>query len=290
MNTKSNLPETSGKSRLVRPRYSPGLMLQDDDLTQAVDYARDLNRLMFKALLGCGVICGFELTVDKRCGVLTFHIGAGIALDCYGDPIHVPDPQAIPFDPSCGNNNPTDIWVIVRRREYCCAPRDAVCMPEDDESTAVCTRVRDGFEIRLVEDRPECACACPDAPRTTEPAPNDYPPAEGSAAAAGGARKKAARASNPAMAAAPPAAENEALVQGKEQPVYADPKNDCYREHYAGSCACGCNSDWVVLGRFLKINQENASYPQDGDHSVRRFIRPVLMRDPLPPQLAAKTE
>ncbi len=281
MNTKSNLPETSGKSRLVRPRYSPGLMLQDDDLTQAVDYARDLNRLMFKALLGCGVICGFELTLDKRCGVLTFHVGAGIALDCHGDPIHVPDPQAIPFDPSCSNNNPTDIWVIIRRREYCCAPRDAVCMPEDDESMAVCTRVRDGFEIRLVEERPECACACPEKTSEAEPAPTGGQPAESAAASA--AKKRAARTPN-AAAAVPPAT-------ATEPPVYVDSSNPCYAGHYAGNCACGCNSDWVVLGRFLKINQENASYPQDGDYSVRRFIRPVLMRDPLlPPQPAAKTE
>jgi hypothetical protein len=51
-------PENSMKGSLIRPTYSPGLLLEDDDLTAGVSYTRGLTQLLFRSLFGCGVICG----------------------------------------------------------------------------------------------------------------------------------------------------------------------------------------------------------------------------------------
>src|SRR5687768_4896591 len=150
-----------GQSTLVRPRFSPGLLLRDDDLRVGVDYTRELSRLLFRSLFGCGVVCGLEVERSLVCGKLKILINAGVALDCEGDPIHVPRPVEIVLDPSCGKEIPDQIWVILCRTEKCCAPRSAACGCDDDDTASVCTREQDGFEIRIVgENRQGCACAC----------------------------------------------------------------------------------------------------------------------------------
>src|SRR6266545_2269266 len=117
----------TGNSNLLRPRFSPGLLLRDDDLNQSVDYTRDLSRLLFRSLFGCGVVCGLVVKAVFDCGKLIVTVGQGVALDCHGDPIHVPEPQPIPIDPSCGVEIPRKAWVVIRRTEKCCAPRPAAC-------------------------------------------------------------------------------------------------------------------------------------------------------------------
>jgi hypothetical protein len=60
-----------------------------------------------------------------------------------------------------------------------------------------------------------------------------------------------------------------------------DPNHPCYRDHYQGKCDCnagedcGCCCECVLLAQLDK-NEEEWTV----DHSVRRFVRPVLMRDP----------
>lgn len=260
MNTHSKLPEVIGKALLVRPRYSPGLMLQDDDLTQAVDYVRELSRLMFKTLFGCGVMCGFRVRLEEKCGKLYVIVDEGVAMDCHGDPIQMPEPQRIPLDESCGVDIPDQFWIIIRRREYCCAPRDVACAPEEDDTAAVCTRVRDGFEIRLVKEAPVTACSCikDDDGRNGK----------------GGRKDLEQRGTT------------EQWTEGADErrrTIYADPEDPCYRDHYLGECVCGCESDWVVLARIYTVKRDgddrNQQTDRKVDHSVRRFIRPVLMRD-----------
>ncbi|MEI9852768.1 MAG: hypothetical protein WDN24_20060 [Sphingomonas sp.] len=55
--------------QIERPLYAPGLILQDSDLTAAVDYTRELNRLLFRTLFGCGVICGLRVGIREDCGL-----------------------------------------------------------------------------------------------------------------------------------------------------------------------------------------------------------------------------
>ena len=54
----TTLSSIKGTSTLVRPKFGPGMLLQADDLDSLTTYTRELNRLMFRSLFGCGVVCG----------------------------------------------------------------------------------------------------------------------------------------------------------------------------------------------------------------------------------------
>src|SRR5262245_26027931 len=100
-------------SSLVRPKYSPGLLLQDDDLTAAVSYTRNLSRLMFRTLFGCGVLCGLRVHPPTlECGKLCFDIDKGNALTCLGDPVEVGAAQQLCID-TCETPLPCRIWLAV---------------------------------------------------------------------------------------------------------------------------------------------------------------------------------
>jgi hypothetical protein len=257
----ASVNSVKGTSSLVRPRFEPGMLLQHEDLEQMSTYSRDLNRLMFRSLFGCGVVCGLVVRTDQNCGKDTIVVGAGLALDGCGDPIQVPKDQPLTIDEHCDPNLTGPLWVLLCRSSRCCAPRTAICSPDDEDPSSVCTREREGYEIRIVRKLPACACACP---------PKDIvipvPQAQGEAQA------------------------NAMLVNGAggtdDHCLCVDPTLPCYQDHYAGICACccddctggACNCDCVVLAR-LDPGLEDGM-PWVADHSVRRFVRPVLMRDP----------
>jgi len=156
MNDSSKLPQVNGASQLVRPSYSPGLMLQDDDLRQAVDYTRDLSRLLFKNLFGRGVICGFDVTIEAGPCHGQVVIQPGVAIDGNGDPVELRDPQRIDL----GTDTPAEMWITIRRRDIHCLKRDLACAADDDDTAMVTTRIRDGYEIRLMRTSPNMACSC----------------------------------------------------------------------------------------------------------------------------------
>jgi len=259
MNANANIIDpVRGTSDLVRPRFSPGLLLRDDDLNAGVDYTRDLSRLLFRSLFGCGVICGLDVTVELLCGKLRVTVAPGVALDGMGNPIHVPAPKTVTVDPTCGQSLPPLVWVTLCRTEKCCAPRSTVCgCDEEEDSAAVCTREQDGFEIRLRKDKPDdCACLCPEQrlPDTSAAAKER---------------------------------------EGEGDCACADPCG-CHKDHYAGKCSCSCcDPDCVVLAVLADPTRDERTSPKDREqaerdgaswsvnHSVRRFIRPVLMRDPI---------
>jgi hypothetical protein len=256
-------------SRLVWPHYSPGLLLQDDDLTTGVVYTRELSRLMFRTLFGCGVMCGLVVRPEERCCKLHLVVDKCFALDCRGDPVYVPERQHITVDP-CETDVPAELWVVLRRFDKCCAPRTAVCSPEDDEAASVCTRVRDGYEIRVLPERPECSCGCagkdaaPEGPGTdSESEFSVYSDTTGAAKGQGTVKQEG----------------DAGETGGANACKCVDPALDCYREHYAGECCECCDCEWIVLARVR--NDGSKDEPNwIADHSVRRFVRPVLMRDP----------
>jgi hypothetical protein len=231
MTTESKL-RASGNTQLVRPRYSAGLMLQDDDLTQAVDYARELNRLMFRSMLGCGVVCGLKVTLQKKGNCTAIHIAPGLALTGCGDPIHVSTEQIIPLDHAC-EEVADKLWVVIRRTDYFCMPRDLACSSDEDAGDTVYTRLRDGFEILLEkgETARKGACGC------TKP---------------------------------------------KDEKDAPKAQKECYQQHTKGECECDCSSEWVVLGLVDKISSSTEGQ-RDADHSVRRFVGPMIMLDPALP-------
>ncbi len=234
-----------GTSTLVRAKFGPGMLLQHEDLEQLNLYTRDLNRLLFRSLLGCGVVCGLVVGTKVNCGKVTVTVESGLALDCQGDPIHVPQAQTVVLDEKCNPEMPGCVWVILCGTQKCCSPRTSMCSSDDDESASVCTRERSGFQICLVRSRPRCTCSC------AEPGPNDVP-------------------------------------QGVPDDACwcVNPEHPCYKDHYLGKCGCdcedcaNCDCDCVLLARLDRLD-DNPEHPVwKADHRVRRFIRPMLMRDP----------
>ncbi|MET4023189.1 hypothetical protein [Bradyrhizobium sp. S3.2.12] len=245
MNTNNQpLATAKGTSTLARAKFGSGMLLQHDDLEQLNVYTRELNRLMFRSLFGCGVVCGLVVGTEVACGKVNVTVGSGLALDCQGDPIYVPKPQSIVLDEQCKPDIPTPLWVVLCGTEKCCAPRTSMCASDEDETTSVCTRERDGFEIRIVRTRPKCTCSCP------EPNPKDR---------------------------------TQSLLDDACKCV--NPEQECYVDHYAGKCGCDCEDcaqcdcDCVLLARLDRSGDHDRPV-WTPDHRVRRFVRPVLMRDP----------
>jgi hypothetical protein len=226
-----------GLSTLVRPKFGPGMLLQHEDLEQLNVYTRELSRMMFRSFFGCGVVCGLVVTTDQKCGG-RITVGAGLALTCDGDPIYVPKDQTIAIDEKCDPNLKDRLWVVLCGSLKSCAPRTSMCPTDDEETTSVCTREREGWEIRVVSEDPRCVCRC-------------KPP----------------------------------IYEQKDTDCKSlSPIPDCYAHHYDGDCGCECHDceggccDCVLLARLERPDVEKPDWA--ADHSVRRFVRPVLMRDP----------
>src|SRR5438477_12454528 len=103
MRTVKALVSQDDLSSLQRPRFSPGLLLEDEDLNAGVNYTRDLTRLLFKSLFGCGVICGLQVKARPTCkgSRLEITVPKGLAFDCLGNPLEVPVSQTFEYNPDC---------------------------------------------------------------------------------------------------------------------------------------------------------------------------------------------
>src|SRR4029079_13682919 len=59
----------------------------------------------------------------------------------------------------------------------------------------------------------------------------------------------------------------------------------CYEDHYDGKCGCyageGCDCSCGVILLAQVTRPPEAGTTSGVEHILRRFIRPVLMRDPL---------
>jgi len=274
----------TGDGSLLRPRYTPGLMLQDDDLTAAVTYTRELNRLLFRSLLGCGVICGLKVSCEDKCGKLTIAIASGLALDCCGDPVALSATQSFVLDPSC-KPLPDSMCIVLRGHERSCLPRSSAC-PSGDDAGCTATRINEGWELRIVTDCPECGCGCAPpaaAPATAPPpAPAPAPAAEGLNAALAhktaskAAVKKTSATASTSMAAA---ASSTAAVDCHCIDLADPTAQACYQDHYDAKCSCCSDCEWVTLARVYQTTLNDGTLKHWVDHSVRRLIRPVLMRD-----------
>ena len=258
--TGTTLSCVKGTSTLVRPKFGPGMLLRADDLDAQTTYTRDLSRLLFRSLFGCGVVCGLDVTpgIDK-CGDLTITVNAGVALGCDGDPIYVPKSQSVTVGDCKGDDLPDPpLWVLLCATSKCCAPRPASCGCDDDNPSSSPTRVRDCFEIRVVSKLPKCVC-CHPAEQDDEKKDNEK--------------------------------ENEINeIQVSDSWSRADrcpcgPMDGCYTDHYAGKCACcdDCSDDGssdcnCVLLAELTVDDDG---DWTADHCVRRFVRPIFMRDPV---------
>lgn len=276
MKTDNALAHEARLSSLQRPLFSPGLLLEADDLTAGVAYTREMTRLLFRSLFGCGVICGLDVKGELICQrhQLKVTVDAGLALDGRGNPIHLTGPVELVYDPQadkCRDMPPT-VWVVVCYTEKCCRPRDVSCSPDED-AERVPTRSADGYEVKLYAEAPPCACSCAKKPDRTPTRPRDgcCPDEDETTrddAATGDAQKRDA------------AVEKSAAGGDAEHDWCA-----CYRKHYDADsctdCECAC-----VLIAMLDTKVDTKDAPIDWSHGdvvhvkadldVRRWIRPML--------------
>lgn len=271
---------------LERPRYSPGLILEDSDLTAAVDYTRDLNRLLFRSLFGCGVICGLDVSLKEECG-LEVTVNPGLGLDGCGDPIHLTGHPTVTLGKREGviaekddANGPEckDFWIIACNREKSCAPRNVVCDGDDLDGSRQNTRIRSGVEISVSFEAPECGCGCAiydDSGRSLDDV----------------AKKLRQR------------QQQQTATQASGLRGVLDDADACHKAHYTDpgcaedcgcgtACGCGC---CIVLGWahwFGKNDkkQDEAFGWKVLHYGVRRFVRPMLIADPLHDYAAMKAE
>jgi hypothetical protein len=254
---------------LKRPLYKAGLLLEADDLTAAVEYTRNMSRLLFRSLFGCGVICGLEVTAQLTCNRTRVEVmvSPGVGLDCEGNPIHVPKAFKIVFDAKC-DPLPEKLWVTLCYIQQCCAPRDISCSVDED-GHPVQTRVIDGFEVRLYARQPSCACSCLEPPEDTAPTPD---PCCADTA--------------PQPAAAP----QQAQAQGGEAAATAVPTSppicECFYDHWNGKCECECCCNCIFIGLVdVTLTDDGdpvadatgASIPLQVTRDGVRWIRPMLV-------------
>jgi hypothetical protein len=281
---------------LERPRYSPGLILEDSDLTSAVDYTRTLNRLLFRSLFGCGVICGLRTSVEEECG-LQVTVAPGLALDGCGDPLHVPAPVTFKLDRQDGVLSPpgttarpdqTNFWIIACSKEKLCEPRSLVCDGDDFDGARQATRMRSMTEVSISFTPPECVCECEKSDRTFT-----------------SKRDEEAYFDNLANRLLPMSTDaspgRSTLPEDTDAPgepaATATNLPDCHQAHVNEwdclpdcgcdmACACGCCVllAWVHWFPGVARGDEQPSTPAWGvlHKGVRRFIRPGLIDDPMP--------
>jgi hypothetical protein len=263
------LKAQKGPSTIQRAKFGPGMLLQSEDLEQLNSSSRDLSRLLFRSLFGCGVVCGLTVSAKTdNCGNTMVSVGAGLALNCIGDPIYVPKNVTFAATDGCDPENPppNPLWVWLCSGSKCCAPRTPSCGCDDGDASPACTREVDWYEIHLGTQRPDCACGCELPPSPPKDPAQQEPPA-GAEVLAGANVAAAAPAPN---AAANPTA---------DPCQCADPKSDCYKDHYLGVCGCKCDDSNCVVLALLNYDSDQETWTPD--YRVRRFIRPVLVRDPL---------
>jgi hypothetical protein len=281
------------KGGLERPRYAPGLILEDSDLTAAVDYTRGLNRMLFRSLFGCGVICGLTVSAKSDCG-LDISVAPGLALDGCGDPLEVREPvdfhlgpqDGVPLD---GDPRTKNFWIVACAGEINCRPRPVVCDEDDLQDVKQATRTQATTRIAVSTEPPACECGC----GSFRDLPTD-------------AEARDTQLESLAVKLLPFRYANHAPAEPED--CCADP-HKCQEKHRTDStcpadcgcgaaCACGCCVllAWVHWFRRQEARDAQPATPthpataaqpalpggwgviHDG---VRRSVRPLLMRDPI---------
>jgi hypothetical protein len=106
------------EGRLYRdPRYSPGQLLEDDDLSGAVDYTQSKCRNHF----AYGTVCGLQVTVQDEAGP-TVHVTPGYVVDPRGRTVVLDKPLALSLPTSLKR-----VSVIARPRG--CGPLSIAILP-----------------------------------------------------------------------------------------------------------------------------------------------------------------
>ena len=93
-----------------RPHYFEGKLLTADDLQREQDYFRGKSSLHNRFLHGWGIVAGLGVSVDQGTTVV---VSPGLALDCAGNELVLPEPERIPLSSLVGRHYVTIRYVEV---------------------------------------------------------------------------------------------------------------------------------------------------------------------------------
>ena len=126
---------------LERARYFIGKVMSVEDLQQEQSYLLNRMRRHNRFLHGWGVVAGLEVSISKGNEVV---VAAGLAIDCAGNEIAVPEPVRVPIGATDGT-----LYVAIRYQELAVRPLPA-------SEGAEFSGIREGAETSLLEGNP-CA-------------------------------------------------------------------------------------------------------------------------------------
>lgn len=179
-----NKPSTLVPMRSTAVNFSHGMIVNETDLTAAMQYPVQLMQAVNRAVYGCGVVCGFWFDPDPDlCGAtrtcdpcpdgsdntpdtgmaypgFRLQVSRGTAIDCFGMPIELCEPAFVDVTPElCGcKGEDTVVCIAIRRTSAGEAPRGDCC---SDSGGTDCTRRRDHVELKAfpTDKWPEHICA-----------------------------------------------------------------------------------------------------------------------------------
>jgi len=112
------------KTNILSTRFTDGMVVDESDLTTAQQYPVDLFSTLFQAYFGCGIVCGFDVTLHPPPTSRTdtthcIKVHPGTAIDCHGYPFRLCKEVIMKFEPEpCPqSSDPIDIFIAVRRKQ-----------------------------------------------------------------------------------------------------------------------------------------------------------------------------
>jgi hypothetical protein len=125
-------------SGLERPNFLNGQVLSANDLNDEQNYFIEKQRLHNRSLHGCGVVQGLTIAVV---GGHTIRVSPGLALDCLGHDIIVPESSNLKL-PGKGQ----ETFITLKYHEYGVSPIPVFVEPDSSSTENLqYSRIREGF-------------------------------------------------------------------------------------------------------------------------------------------------
>ena len=124
-----------------RVHYYSGRLLTADDFAAEQAYHRGKRRLQNQLLLGMGIATGLECRWSRRRGLM---VEPGVAIDCLGREIVVPEPQRLDVPSLEGRFH---LGIVATERGVMATP-----LPGSED--VVPSMIEEGFELLLLESPP----------------------------------------------------------------------------------------------------------------------------------------
>lgn len=268
----TGLAFTERATGIESAKFHDGMIVAADDLETASRYPVSLLQSVLRAYLGCGVVCGLQLSTPQKLPhepVWGVTIDRGLAVDCRGFPIELACPVELDLtpDPCSREDLPQRVTIAIRRitsDEATTQPCSCAQHQSDDD----CNRVRDRALVTAFTDEQLVELSggiCGDHKNHDTGCINPNANHDGSG---GGASTQNADAEKK---------REEKKDEKKEDEEVVDATDWCAS---LKQCGCSCNGDWVLLGSVDLIQGEGLGQGQKkGVGNIhleeRRWVKPT---------------